>query len=257
MPAIEPQILLHAYSIGIFPMADSREDDEVFWVEPKRRAIIPLNGFHFSRSLAKVLKSDRFRLTVNRAFPQVMEKCAESAPDREDSWINAPIRDSYIHLHRLGHASSVECWHGKELVGGLYGVNLGRVFCGESMFSRQSNASKVAMATLVAILRKAGYTLLDCQFMTSHLASLGAVEIDQAEYIGLLRTALAANRPAYSAGSASGADGAGADGVLSVSPPDCTFDEAFDELVSAPPEGTASPSSSPGKRISQFLIHTS
>jgi leucyl/phenylalanyl-tRNA---protein transferase len=257
MPAIQPHTLLHAYSIGIFPMADSREDDEVYWVEPRRRAILPIHGFHLSRSLAKVLKSDRFDITVNRAFADVMDKCAEIAPDREESWINGPIRESYITLHQLGHASSVECWQGTTLVGGLYGVNLGRVFCGESMFSRATNASKVALATLVAVLRKAGYRLLDCQFMTSHLASLGAIEIDQADYVARLRAALDEGNQLYSAGAASdGAAGAGS-GLLPVAPPDCSFEEAFGRVVAPVESGAGSLSSSPGKRISQFLIQTS
>lgn len=187
---LDPETLLRAYSVGLFPMADSREATDVFWVEPRDRAILPLDGFHMSRSLRKTLRRDSFTITCNRAFADIVKLCAETAPDREDSWINREIRESYQLLHQLGHAHSVECWQDDKLVGGLYGVSLGRVFCGESMFSRADNASKVALAALVAAMRLGGFTLLDCQFMTDHLASLGAVEISQDDYVQMLSKAL-------------------------------------------------------------------
>ncbi len=195
---IPPDVLLLAYRSGLFPMADSREDEEVFWVEPRQRAILPLDGFHCSRSLAKVLKQDRFRVTLDADFGAVMDACAQPRPDPEagpesgatsGTWISHTISASYRNLHRHGHAHSVECWLGDELVGGLYGVAFERVFCGESMFSRADNASKVALAWLVALMKRAGFVLLDCQFMTGHLASLGAVEISRDQYQELLAKA--------------------------------------------------------------------
>ena len=195
---IPAEVLLLAYRSGVFPMADSREDDEVFWVEPRRRAILPLDGFHCSRSLAKALKQDRFRVTVDADFGAVMDACAQPRPDPEagpgaggesGTWISHTIAASYRNLHRHGHAHSVECWLGDTLVGGLYGVAFERVFCGESMFSRTDNASKVALAWLVALLKRAGFVLLDCQFMTGHLASMGAVEISRDQYKDMLAAA--------------------------------------------------------------------
>jgi leucyl/phenylalanyl-tRNA--protein transferase len=187
---LDPLLLLRAYAIGVFPMSDDREADEIYWVEPKTRAILPLNGFHLSRSLGKVLKSDRFRVSVNADFAQVVRLCAESASDRPTTWISHDIEDSYTQLHRLGFAHSVECWEGDTLVGGLYGVSLGRAFFGESMVSRRTDASKVALAWLVARMKLGGMELLDCQFMTSHLQSLGAIEISQRRYRALLDAAL-------------------------------------------------------------------
>ncbi|TQL17343.1 leucyl/phenylalanyl-tRNA--protein transferase [Zymomonas mobilis] len=176
---IDHHLLLSAYATGIFPMSDSRETDEVYWVEPKKRGILPLDHFHLSRSLAKVIRSDRFSVTADRDFEAVIDLCAEPTEERPDSWINPPIRAAYCLLHRLGYAHSVECWQDGRLVGGLYGVRLGYAFFGESMFSRVSNASKVALAWLVARLKAGGFTLLDCQFITDHLASMGAVEIKE------------------------------------------------------------------------------
>jgi leucyl/phenylalanyl-tRNA--protein transferase len=187
---LDPNMLLRAYSVGVFPMADSRNADEVFWVEPKMRAILPLDGFQISHSLAKAIRSDRFRVTRDTAFGRVVQACAETQPDRPDTWINPAIEKAYGELHRRRHAHSIECWQGGELVGGLYGVRLGRAFFGESMFSRVSNASKVALAHLVARMKTGGFTLLDCQFMTDHLASLGAIEIDKDDYASLLDAAL-------------------------------------------------------------------
>ncbi|ROT96543.1 leucyl/phenylalanyl-tRNA--protein transferase [Altererythrobacter sp. FM1] len=188
-PPIPADMLLLAYRNGIFPMSDSRDDPEVFWVEPKMRAILPLDGFAMSRSLRKVVRQGRFTVTCNTAFAQVIDECAAPRADHPESWISARIAASYRALHAEGHAHSIECWRDGALVGGLYGVGFNGVFCGESMFSRADNASKVALAWLVALLRRGGATLLDCQFMTDHLASLGAVEIAQARYCELLAVA--------------------------------------------------------------------
>jgi leucyl/phenylalanyl-tRNA--protein transferase len=188
--SLDPDLLLRAYSIGVFPMADSRSANDIFWVEPKKRGILPLDGFRLSRSLAKTLRSDRFRVTANEAFAEVVAACAAATPDRPDTWINGQIETAYAALHARGHAFSVECWEEERLVGGLYGVKLGSAFFGESMFSRGRDASKVALAHLVARLRAGGFGLLDCQFLTPHLASLGAIEIAREDYVGLLDAAL-------------------------------------------------------------------
>ena len=162
-------------------MADGADDPSVHWVEPRLRAILPLGGFHLSRSLKKLILSDRFRVTTDTAFRAMMALCAEPADDRPTTWINPVIKTSYERLFQLGHAHSVECWLGDDLVGGLYGVSLGRAFFGESMVSRTRDASKVALAHLVARLIAGGWQLLDCQFITPHLESLGAIEIPQAD----------------------------------------------------------------------------
>lgn len=193
-PALIPvEMLLLAYRSGIFPMADSRDDEEIFWVEPRERAIIPLDGLRVSKSLRKALRQDRYRVTCNRAFARVMDACAAPRPGHPESWISHRIAASYRALHAAGHAHSIECWQdsedGKQLVGGLYGVSFDRVFCGESMFSRADDASKVALCWLVAAMRAAGFALLDCQFMTDHLASLGAVELSQDDYCSLVSEA--------------------------------------------------------------------
>ena len=191
MAAIDPDLLLRAYAIGVFPMSDSRDAPEVFWVEPRRRAILPLDRFRLSRSLRKTIRSGEYRVTRDTAFAEVVRRCA----GREETWINADIEESYQRLHERGHAHSIECWQEDELVGGLYGVNLGAAFFGESMFSSRRDASKVALAWLVARLRVGGYVLLDCQFMTDHLRSLGAVEVTQQDYLALLEAALSAGAP--------------------------------------------------------------
>lgn len=190
MTSIEPLILLQAYSIGVFPMADDRDAPDVYWVEPKRRGILPLHAFHLSNSLSKSLRRDRFRVTANRDFAGIVALCAQSATDRPSTWINHAIERAYRQLHVMGYAHSIEVWEGEELVGGLYGVALGRAFFGESMVSRRTDASKVALAWLVARLRFAGFTLLDCQFMTDHLRTMGAVEISQRDYLQLLGAAV-------------------------------------------------------------------
>lgn len=183
-------MLLRAYAMGIFPMADSRDAAGVYWVEPRKRGILPLDGFRLSHSLRKTLVRDRFRVTADTAFRDVIALCAESAADREETWINRQIETAFVTLHNLGHAHSVEVWDGDRLVGGLYGLALGGAFFGESMVSRVADASKVALAWLVARLRVGGFSLLDCQFLTPHLASLGAIEVGRADYIALLEAAL-------------------------------------------------------------------
>src|SRR4029079_14606290 len=186
MSRLDPRLLLQGYAAGIFPMADSREASELFWVEPRSRAIIPLEKFHLSKSLRRPVRSGNFSVTMDRDFPAVIAACA----DREETWINGDIERAMLALHGTGHAHSVEVWHEGELVGGLYGVKLGRAFFGESMFSRMTDASKVALAWLVARMKAGGFTLLDCQFMTSHLASLGAVTIPRETYVAFLSAAL-------------------------------------------------------------------
>lgn len=249
---IPSDTLLLAYRSGIFPMADSRDDPEIFWVEPRLRAIMPLDGFRCSRSLAKLLRQGKFTVTCNQAFSDVVAACAEPRPGRPESWISERIAASYHALHQEGHAHSIECWQtdgsgNRELAGGLYGVSFDRVFCGESMFSNARDASKVALAWLVALLQRAGAQLLDCQFLTEHLASLGAVEITQQEYLRLLERATRpgmapADLPrAYSALLVEAGAGAG------------VAAGAGREAAGALGNG----SSSPGKLIAQSLIHTS
>ncbi|HBM39922.1 MAG TPA: leucyl/phenylalanyl-tRNA--protein transferase [Sulfitobacter sp.] len=186
MPDLTPELLLHGYSIGIFPMAEHRDDPEIFWVDPRRRGVFPLDGFHISRSLSRAMRRTRFTITTNTAFNDVVTGCA----DRADTWINAEIFSLYAQLHALGHAHALEVWEGDMLVGGVYGVTLGRAFFGESMFSRRDNASKIALACLVDRLNRGGFTLFDTQFLTPHLASLGAQEITRAAYHARLEMAL-------------------------------------------------------------------
>jgi leucyl/phenylalanyl-tRNA---protein transferase len=256
---IPPATLLSAYAQGIFPMADDREDESVYWVEPRRRAILPLDGFHLSRSLAKVVRGDRFGVTSDRAFAAVVRECAAPAAMRETTWINRTIEDSYAALHRIGHAHSVECWQDDVLVGGLYGVSLGRAFFGESMFSRATDASKVALAWLVARLRAGGFTLLDCQFMTAHLERMGAIEIRQSDYLALLQPAVSS---AFAGGAAAGAAGAGAAAGAEGAATAAGDWGALDALLAAGAAGAAGAvpsrtSTSPGQLIVQLLTNTS
>ena len=190
---LTPALLLRAYAEGIFPMAESRDDPALYWVSPEKRGVIPLNGFHVPRRLARVVKSDRFTVTHDAAFRDVMRACAAPRPGHPQSWINEEIIRLYTALHVAGHAHSMECWRGGELAGGLYGVHLGAAFFGESMFSRQTDASKVALVHLVATLKLGGFRLLDAQFLTPHLARFGAVEITRESYLEDLRTAMAAS----------------------------------------------------------------
>ena len=234
---LDPQLVLGAYSVGVFPMADARDAADVYWVEPRTRAILPLDGFHLSRSLRKTITADRFRVTADQDFAAVLRLCAESVDDRPDTWINGSIEQVFMKLHALGFAHSIECWDGDRLVGGLYGLALGRAFFGESMVSRATDASKVALAWLVARLRVGGFTLLDCQFQTAHLASLGAVEIDREAYVALLGAALS---DGSSAGSLAAAGGRADFGALDRGAPSVS--------VSGPVAG---------KDIAQLLVQTS
>ncbi len=254
-PPIDPELLVLAYRSGIFPMADRRDDPEVFWVEPRHRAILPLDGFHLSRSLARTLRRGRFAVTCNAAFAEVIEACAAPRPDADDTWLSDRIIASYRALHAGGHAHSIECWHDGALVGGLYGVGFARVFCGESMFSRATDASKVALAWLVAALRRAGVELLDCQFLTGHLASLGAIEMSQERYLELLMAAQSAT-PGDGAGAAGLAVAAGLGGTTGLGDaPSPGLPKGFAALLDD--AAAAGLSSSPGNFIAQSLIHTS
>lgn len=233
---IPVELLLRAYRAGVFPMADHRDDDEVYWVEPRERAIIPLDRFRASKSLRKLLRRDHFAVTMDGDFDAVIDACAQPREEHAESWISLRIEASYRALHRAGHAHSVECRLDGELVGGLYGVAFDRVFCGESMFSRTDNASKVALAWLVACMKSAGYRLLDCQFMTPHLASLGAVAMPQARYLELV------------------ADARGA--------PERSLPEVWRSFAQAAGRGSGSaavsePRPSSGKSIAQSLTQTS
>ncbi|MET0444904.1 MAG: leucyl/phenylalanyl-tRNA--protein transferase [Pseudorhodoplanes sp.] len=187
---VTPELLLRAYACGIFPMSESADDPGLFWVEPEIRGVIPLDGFRISSRLARTVRSDQFSVSVDRAFKRVMSECAAPKPDREDTWINKRIRDLYGALHEMGHAHSVEVWENDDLVGGLYGVSLGRAFFGESMFHHARDASKVALVHLVARLLAGGYGLLDTQYVTEHLRSFGAIEVPRDRYRILLDAAL-------------------------------------------------------------------
>jgi leucyl/phenylalanyl-tRNA--protein transferase len=245
MSRLDPRLLLQGYATGIFPMADSRDAAELFWVEPRNRAILPLDRFHLSRSLKRVLRSGRFAVTHDRDFRAVITACA----DREETWINAELESAMLALHGSGHAHSVEVWSGDGLVGGLYGVKLGRAFFGESMFSRATDASKVALAWLVARLRAGNFTLLDCQFMTEHLASLGAITVPRETYVALLSAALGG-------GVSVGASATGALVEALGRAPDAAPDFlALDRLLEL--AGAAGMPGADGYVISQVLGHTS
>ncbi|WP_379548168.1 leucyl/phenylalanyl-tRNA--protein transferase [Qipengyuania sp. DSG2-2] len=229
MPSlISPELLLSAYRHGIFPMADSRTDTEIFWVEPRERAILPIDGFRLSRSLARTLRRGKFLVTCNTAFREVVRGCAGPREDADGTWISGRIEASYAALHARGDAHSIECWEGETLVGGVYGVGFDSVFCGESMFSRRTDASKVALAWLVALLGRAGCKVFDCQFMTSHLESLGAVPLTQKAYMQMVADAAVPQR--------------------------MTLEQAYASLSS---EAEDDPSSSPGKLIAHSLTQTS
>lgn len=184
--SLSPELLLRGYANGVFPMAEHRDDPDVFWVDPRRRGILPLDGFHLARSLARALRRSDYTVTTDADFSGVVDGCA----DRVETWINDDIRSQYLTLHRLGHAHSLEIWADARLIGGVYGVVLGAAFFGESMFSRRRDASKIALAYLVDHLNRAGFTLFDTQFLTEHLASLGGVEISRAAYRARLSVAI-------------------------------------------------------------------
>jgi leucyl/phenylalanyl-tRNA---protein transferase len=242
---LDPELVLRAYAMGVFPMADHRTADSVYWVEPKLRGVMPLYGFHLSRSLRKTILADRFRVTVDQAFLQILQLCAESAADRPDTWISGPIERVFTDLHHRGFAHSIECWDGDRLAGGLYGLALGRAFFGESMVTRVRDASKVAFAHLVARLKAGGFMLLDCQFQTGHLESLGAIEVPRDDYIALLGAALGETTAGLAVGVAS-------------------VDGDFFALDGASPDDPDGPDptltvSGPLSRkvIAQLLVHTS
>ncbi|MBN9983626.1 leucyl/phenylalanyl-tRNA--protein transferase [Rhizobium laguerreae] len=189
-PGITPDILLRAYSIGLFPMAESADDPEIFWVEPELRGVLPLDHFHVSKSLAKAVRKKPFEIRFDYAFDQVIAACAEETSGRPSTWINRTIRSLYSTLFDMGHAHTVEAWEGNELVGGLYGVSLGSAFFGESMFSRRTDASKICLVHLVDRLRERGFTLLDTQFTTEHLKTFGAIDVPKADYAAMLAAAM-------------------------------------------------------------------
>jgi len=191
MESIDPDILLQAYAVGVFPMGESADSETLYWVDPELRGILPLDQFHVPKRLARTIKSTPFTVRIDTAFRRVMEACADDVNGRGGTWINDAILDAYCSLHERGATHSVECWLGDELVGGLYGVSLGRAFFGESMFSRERDASKVALVHLVARLIAGGYTLLDTQFVTGHLEQFGAIEIPRDAYKTALAEALA------------------------------------------------------------------
>ncbi|MDX1923459.1 MAG: leucyl/phenylalanyl-tRNA--protein transferase [Alphaproteobacteria bacterium] len=197
---LTPELLLEAYSIGVFPMSDDAKSDAIYWVNPKHRGIIPLEQFHVPKRLARTVRSGRYRVTINTCFEKVIRACAEIKRGDSKTWINEMIITNYTRLHHMGHAHSVEVWEGDKLVGGLYGISLGTAFFGESMFSTARDASKVALVHLVARLIKQGYTLLDAQFINDHLKQFGIIEIPREEYHGFLRLALAGAAAFASAG---------------------------------------------------------
>lgn len=190
MRPLTSDLLLRAYAMGIFPMARSRTDRRLYWIDPDQRGILPLDDFHVPRSLRRVLRRGAFDIRIDTAFEAVMQGCAQSTGDRPDTWINDEIVRLFVELHHLGMAHSVETWHDDQLVGGLYGLSLGAAFFGESMFSRETDASKVALVDLVARLKRAGYLLLDTQFVTEHLSRFGATEIPRHQYLKLLTAAV-------------------------------------------------------------------
>jgi leucyl/phenylalanyl-tRNA--protein transferase len=190
MLEITPELLLQAYRIGVFPMGERRDDPKLYWLDPRLRAVLPLDGFHLPKRLARTVRSGHFEVSADTAFTETMRACAEPRPGHPESWINDPILALYGELFARGHAHSVECRRNGELVGGLYGVSVGAAFFGESMFSRERDASKVALVHLVARLIKGAFRLLDCQFMTEHLRSFGAIEIPRDDFRALLADAV-------------------------------------------------------------------
>ena len=189
-PAITPEILLRAYSIGLFPMAEAADDPEIFWVDPEMRGILPLDAFHVSKSLQKTVRKKPFDISFDTDFEGVIALCAQPADDRPSTWINETIRKLYRELHHMGHAHSVEAYDGDELVGGLYGVSLGAAFFGESMFSRRTDASKICLVHLVERMKAKGFELLDTQFTTEHLKTFGAIDVPKDDYLKLLHAAV-------------------------------------------------------------------
>ena len=195
MRQLTSDLLVRAYAMGVFPMARSREETQLYWIDPEERGILPLEDFHIPKSLRKSLRHGGFDIRCDTAFEEVMRACGQPAPDRPDTWINEEIVRLFVDLHHLGLAHTVETWKDGQLVGGLYGLGLGAAFFGESMFSRRTDASKVALVHLVARLKRGGFQLLDTQFVTDHLAQFGVVEIPRADYQERLADAI--HRPAH------------------------------------------------------------
>jgi len=212
MVEITPQVLLKAYACGIFPMAESADDNALYWIEPEHRGILPLDKVHVPRSLARTIRRGGFEVKIDHDFEAVIEECAASRTGRRSTWINARIRSLYRDLFALGHCHTVEVWQDDKLVGGLYGVHLGRAFFGESMFSNARDASKIALVYLIARLKYGGFTLLDTQFVTGHLARFGAIEVSRQKFQRLLEGALGVSQG--SAGAAAG----GAAGAVAAAP---------------------------------------
>jgi leucyl/phenylalanyl-tRNA---protein transferase len=208
MQVLTSELLLCAYASGLFPMANDRHDPTIHWIEPRRRGVLPLDGFHVPRSLRKLIRQKRFQIRTDCDFRQVITACAASRPERPRTWLNDELIELYCELHELGYTHSVESWLDGRLVGGLYGVSLGAAFFGESMFSHERDASKVALVSLVERLRAGNYRLLDTQFVTDHLRQFGATEMSRAAYRARLREALEAPAVFYS----------DEGGVLSVAP---------------------------------------
>ena len=190
MVTLSPQMLLRAYAIGVFPMAESRDDPEIYWIDPELRGVLPLDSFHMPRRLKRTLRQRPFEVRCDTDFEGIIGGCAAPGPGRRDTWINSQILLLNRQLFQMGFAHTIECWQGDRLVGGLYGIAIGGAFFGESMFSRERDASKVALVHLVGRLVIGGYSLLDCQFMTAHLRQFGALEIARSEYRARLQRAL-------------------------------------------------------------------
>ena len=219
MIEITPQVLLKAYACGIFPMAESAEDNALYWIEPERRGILPLDCVHVPKRLARTIRKGGFEVCIDRHFEEVVEGCAAPRSGRRSTWINGRIRIHYRELFALRHCHTVEVWQDGQLTGGLYGVHLGRAFFGESMFSRARDASKIALVYLIARLKYGGFTLLDTQFVTGHLARFGAIEVSREEFQRFLEAALAggfAQGSGSGASAAAGAGGFGAGGAAAV-----------------------------------------
>jgi len=211
---ITPQVLLKAYACGIFPMAESAEDNALYWIEPERRGILPLDRVHIPKRLARTIRSGGFEVKIDRNFEAVIDGCAAPRSGRRSTWINGRIRGLYRELFALGHCHTVEVWQDGALIGGLYGVHLGRAFFGESMFSRARDASKIALVYLVARLKYGGFTLLDTQFVTGHLARFGAIEVSRDEFQRFLEAALGGGGTAHGSGSGGASAAAGGLGGL-------------------------------------------
>ena len=187
---INEETILKSYSLGIFPMSESFDDPNLYWINPKKRGVIPINDFKISKNLRKEIKKKKFLITINKDFNGVIKNCAKKTENRPSTWINKEIIKLYSNLHKIGHAHSIEAWHQDKLVGGLYGVSLGSAFFGESMFSIMSNSSKICLVYLIANLKIKKFTLLDTQFVNPHLKKLGAIEISRKKYLKMLGSSL-------------------------------------------------------------------